>query len=60
MGGLNFILRIDKYNFKFESSEELEEEEEDEDEKPSKDSKGDTTMTGKPMSKVEVAVKEKG
>jgi len=35
-------------------------EEEDEDEKPSKDSKGDTTMTGKPMSKVEVAVKEKG
>ena len=35
-------------------------EEEDEDEKSSKDSKGDTTMTGKPMSKVEVAVKEKG
>jgi len=35
-------------------------EEEDEDEKPSKDSKGDTTMTGKPMSKVEVSVKEKG
>ena len=35
-------------------------EEEDEDEKPSKDSKGDTTMTGKPMSKVEVAAKEKG
>ena len=35
-------------------------EEEDEDEKPSKDSKGSTTMTGKPMSKVEVAVKEKG
>ena len=33
---------------------------EEEDEKPSKDSKGDTTMTGKPMSKVEVAVKEKG
>jgi hypothetical protein len=54
------LSKLEKDLYVVDKAIELANEEEDEDEKSSKDSKGDTTMTGKPMSKVEVAVKEKG